>query len=50
MSGSINGRLESDSLANTVASMRLRYYVTQSPKRLFFAGVAVSRAKSPRHR
>lgn len=40
LNSSLTGRLESGSLANTVASATARYYLRQSPRRLLFVGLS----------
>ncbi|MCH9693378.1 MAG: hypothetical protein K0U72_02615 [Gammaproteobacteria bacterium] len=42
LSGSASGRLESGRTANALATLRARYYRTQSEKRLFFATVSLT--------
>lgn len=46
MTGSLSGRLESGELRNTMIDSAIRYYVKQSPRRLFFTTLAASAGRN----
>jgi len=46
LAAEVSGRLDSEDLANTVLSGQARYYLHQSEKRTFFAGLSVDGGRS----